>query len=276
MLGTHYFYWQTIKHYITAFGMIFTDIHFKRPNGEMIKVPISYGPKEKMLARLQRREEHPDKGYSIAFTLPRMSFEITSIYYDSSRVLNKINQFVKPINAPAIPGQANRMKFIRTGAPYNIDFELVAFAKYESDVSALLDIILPMFRPEQMVSVHIAKDRNVPYSPSIPNWQEYYNGGVDLIVDTPVVFNSMALTDTYEGDFETGRTLQWTFRFTMKGWFLGTSDEASVIKLPQSTIDPEATFKYIPYTVNKTWAEITIDDADNIQWYEEITPLSEQ
>lgn len=273
MLGTNYFYWQTIKHYIVAFGMMFSDIHFKRPDGNQIKVPISYGPKEKFIARIQRREEHTDKGYQIAFTLPRMSFEITNIYYDSSRVLNRINQYVRTFKIDGTPTNTNRMKYVRAGAPYNIDFELVAYAKFESDVSALLDIILPMFRPEQMLSVHIVKDRDVPYNQNDPNWQEYFNSGVDLIIDTPVVFNNVTLTDTYEGDFETGRTLQWTFNFTMKGWFMGASDNASVIKLPQSTIDPLGTFKYIPYTVNKNWAEITIDDADNIQWYEEFIPI---
>ena len=275
MLGTHYFYWETIKHYIVAFGTMFSDIRFKRGDGVEIKVPIAYGPKEKFLARLQRREEHPnDRGYSIAMTLPRMSFEVTGMHYDSSRALNRMNQYVKPLNSGGVvPGEANKMKHIRAGAPYNISFDLVIMAKFESDVSAMLDIILPMFRPEQTVSVHITKDKDVPYSPSIPNWQRDFNSGVDIIIDTPIIFNSMNLEDTYEGDFETGRILKWTLSFTMKGWFLGSSESTSIIKLPQSTVSPEGTFHYIPYTDTKNWAQITIDDKDNIKWYEEFTAL---
>lgn len=276
MLGTNYFYWETLKKYIVAFGLIFSDIHFKRPLGEMIKVPISYGPKEKMLARLRRREENPsDKGYSIALTMPRMSFEITNIYYDSSRVLNKFNQYVKPIYGgdPSI-NNSNKMKYVRAGAPYNIDFELTMAAKFESDVSALLDIIIPMFKPEQMVSIFVAKNKNVPYDPNIKDWQENFNGGVDLIIDTPVILNSLSLEDSYEGDFETARILHWTLSFTMKGWLMGPSTSAAVIKLPQATIYPDGTYKYIPYTVNRNWAELTIDDADNIQWYEEFTAIN--
>lgn len=276
MLGTHYFYWQTLKHYIVAFGTIFTDMHFKRPEGDMIQVPLSYSPVEKMLARLEKREgNQPDKGYGIALTLPRMGFEITSIYYDSSRALNKVNRYVKTINSSGTySGNPNRMKYVRAGAPYNIEFQLTILTKFESDISAMLDIILPMFKPEQMISVHIANDRDVAYDPSISNWQEYFNSGVDIVIDTPVLFNHMNMDDSYDGDFETRRTLQWTLSFTMKAWFLGAGDDAPVIKLPQSTIDPEGIFKYIPYTVNKNWAEITIDDADNIEWYTEFTSLA--
>lgn len=276
MLGTNYFYWETIKKYIVGFGMMFSDIHFKRPGGEMILVPISYGPKEKMLARLRRREENPnDGGYAIAMTMPRMSFEMTGIHYDSDRALNKINQYIKPLDAGGvIPEESNKMKYIRVGAPYNLQFELTIAAKFESDVSALLDIILPMFRPEQMISIHVAKNKDVPYDPSVENWERDFNGGVDIIIDTPVILNSLSLEDNYEGDFETARILHWTITFTMKAWFLSNSQSGSIIKLPQSTINPQGTFKYIPYTNTKNWAEITIDDADNIQWYEEFTDLT--
>lgn len=275
MLGTNYFYWETLKRYIVAFGMMFSDMHFKRGDGEMIKIPISYGPKEKFLARLRRREEHPeDNGYAIATTLPRMSFEVTGIYYDNTRALNKMNRYIRPIyGGDPLVNNSNKMKYIRAGAPYNIEFELVMAAKFESDMSAMLDMVLPMFRPEQVLSIHVAKDKNVPYDPSIQDWQANFNSGVDVIMDTPIILNSLNLEDTYEGDFETRRILRWTLRFTMKGWFLGASESASIIKLPQSTIDPQGTFKFIPYTDTKNWAEITIDDSDNIKWYEEFTNI---
>ena len=89
-----------------------------------------------------------------------------------------------------------------------------------------------------------------------------------------MVLNHLSLEDTYEGDFETLRVLRWTLTFTMKAWFMGNSQYSSIIKLPQTTINPQGTFKFTPYTDSKNWMEITIDDADNIKWYEEFTDLT--
>ena len=51
------FYFQTIRKYVTLFGTLFDTISIIRTdsNGNMtefIKAPITYGPKDKMLARV--------------------------------------------------------------------------------------------------------------------------------------------------------------------------------------------------------------------------------
>ena len=75
------FFHGTIRKYIVAFGTIFNNIYINRINstGETVqsmKVPLSYGPKEKFLARL---EGDPLLSKPIAIALPRIAFEIVNI-----------------------------------------------------------------------------------------------------------------------------------------------------------------------------------------------------
>lgn len=72
------FYHGTIRKYVSLFGTLFNDIYINRDLGDgtsqTMKVPLSYGPKEKALARL---DANPQLDKSVAITLPRMGFEIT-------------------------------------------------------------------------------------------------------------------------------------------------------------------------------------------------------
>ena len=58
MLGNQHFYNRTIRKIVVAFGTLFNDIKLIRYSNdqldeyETIKVPLSYGPKEKFITRL--------------------------------------------------------------------------------------------------------------------------------------------------------------------------------------------------------------------------------
>ena len=86
MLGT-YFYHEIIRKTIISFGTLFNDISIRhtKNDGSILdetKVGLSYGPMQKFLAKIQ---EQSDLTRSVAITLPRMSFEMTNIQYDSTR-----------------------------------------------------------------------------------------------------------------------------------------------------------------------------------------------
>ena len=86
MLG-NYFYHQIVRKTVIAFGTLFNDIHVQHDDGagnviSDIKVPIAYGPRQKFLARITQQAE---LNKATQITLPRMSFEITNISYDSTR-----------------------------------------------------------------------------------------------------------------------------------------------------------------------------------------------
>jgi len=94
MLGTYYYH-EIIRKTIISFGTLFNDIHIRHDDSggntfSELKVPLAYGPSQKFLARL---EQQADLNKPVAITLPRMSFEMTSIQYDSSRKLGVTQSF---------------------------------------------------------------------------------------------------------------------------------------------------------------------------------------
>ena len=93
MFGQH-FYHKQIRNTVIAFGTIFNNINIKRTDSsgnplQTIRVPLSYAPKEKFLARLDQQASLTGDDSSVAITLPRMSFDITGYSYDPTRKLNK-------------------------------------------------------------------------------------------------------------------------------------------------------------------------------------------
>jgi len=93
MFGQH-FYHKQIRNTVIAFGTIFNNINIKRTDSsgnplQTIRVPLSYAPKEKFIARLDQNADLTGNDSSVAITLPRMSFDITGYSYDATRKLNK-------------------------------------------------------------------------------------------------------------------------------------------------------------------------------------------
>jgi len=203
MLG-HTFYHNTIRRYVILFGTLFNDIHINREDTSQgvtrtIKVPISYGPKEKMLARLDADPELKRP----AIVLPRMSFELTDLNYGPTRKLNTIGKIVA-----ANPDDTNSAKYQYTPVPYDLNFILSIAVKNADDGTRILEQILPFFTP---------------------GW----NSTVDLIpelgirLDIPIVLNAVSSEDSYEGDFEARRSIVWTLSFTMKGYIFGPTRPAN-------------------------------------------------
>jgi len=88
MLNNSHFYNRTIRKIVVAFGSMFNDIQLIRYSKdgltahEITKVPLNYGAKEKYLVRIN---SDPTLTKSIATTVPRMSFDMEGLAYDSSR-----------------------------------------------------------------------------------------------------------------------------------------------------------------------------------------------
>lgn len=220
MVVVNHFYNATTKKYIALFGTMFnkiTVVRYDATSGNEVQrmvVPISYGPYQKFLARVN---QDPELNRKTAITLPRMAFEITNMQYDGSRKINSVNK---------ISSQANELDSSRSfqyvGAPYNIDFSLYIMTKYAEDGTQILEQILPFFKPEWTHTVKLIDNLDP--------------------LDIPLILNSVSTEDLYESDFETRRSLLWTLNFTMKGWFFGPQREKKVIKFIdlhlRSNLDP--------------------------------------
>ena len=201
------FYHASLRKYIILFGTLFNDIHINRKNSagniiQRIKCPLTYAPREKVTARLEQNISLTEKQSII---LPRLSFEMTNLTYDPSRKLNTINKIVKD------PNTGNNVKRVYSPVPYDINFEFNMYTRYAEDATQILEQIVPFFTPEWTSTINL-----------IPE--------IDYKVDIPVVLNSLASQDTYEGDFETRRALIWNLNFTMRAYLFGPVKEQGIVK----------------------------------------------
>ena len=121
MLGT-YFYNESLRKTIIAFGSLFNDIYINRRNSagtdvQTLKVPLAYGPKQKFLVRL---EADPNLDQKVAITLPRIGFEIAGLDYDPSRKLNRIlkRKKVKSTSDDKVKSMSTQYSPV----PYNVNF----------------------------------------------------------------------------------------------------------------------------------------------------------
>ena len=204
MFGT-YFYHQTSRKMVVAFGSLFNNIEVRRTDSsdavtEVIKIPLSYGPKDKMLVRIS---QDPSLNPNVALTVPRMGFELTSMTYDGVRKLNTMGRNVKK-GTTGLKKQFNPV-------PYNWDFSLYVFVKNAEDGTQILEQILPFFTPDFTVTMTLIS-------------------GMTIKMDVPLVLNSVTSEDSYEGDFATRRSIIWTLSFVMKGFlYPSVTDNAKVI-----------------------------------------------
>ena len=142
MLG-QYFYNESFRKTIIAFGSLFNDIAITRKNSagtevQTLKVPLAYGPKQKFITRL---EQDPGDNQAIAMTLPRIGFEIAGFAYDPVRKLNRIIK--KKIVSTEADKKLQQMSVQYTPVPYDVGFELFIMTKNSDDGIQIVEQILP-------------------------------------------------------------------------------------------------------------------------------------
>ena len=214
--GTH-FYNQTLRKVVAVFGTVFNNILIKRHNSVSERVPISYGARQKFLARIEQESRTAE---AIAIKLPRMAFNITDVSYDASIKLNKQNK-------KFITDTGTSKGFIYQSVPYIVSMELNVLAKTQDEALQIVEQILPTFTPEYTITI---KDME----------------GAGQSVDVPITLQDVTIQDEYEGDYETRRTLIYTLNFTMKIRFVGESKTGDVIRIVDSQLhDTTATAKTI-------------------------------
>jgi hypothetical protein len=205
MLG-NYFYHRGIRKTVTAFGTLFNNIQIRHFDDadvnpvSVLKVPLAYGPIQKFLARIEQNASGDRK---TALTLPRMSFEMTSIDYDAQRK-SSITQTFKASKIE--DGKSVNKVFMPV--PYNIGFELNIMGKLQDDVHQIVEQILPYFQPAFNISVTL-----------IPEINEKR--------DLPITLNRIGFRDDYEDNFSTRRLLIYTLNFTVKTYFFNEIPEDS-------------------------------------------------
>jgi hypothetical protein len=258
-----HFYHEILRKTIISFGTLFNNISIQKKDASdtdfsVMKIPLSYGPTQKFLARL---EQSGDLNKSTAMSLPRMSFEFIGLTYDSSRKVTSTQKI-----AVKDPDTQKKVNKVFTPVPYNMQFELSIMSKLNDDALQIVEQILPFFQPAFNLSVEL----------------------IDQIKekrDIPIILENITMQDDYEGDYSTRRVLLYTLRFTAKTYLFGPVTRVEPIK--QATLSyytdsaekrdlaykvtPRAVKDYDNSVVTNLSADIlssttsiTVDDASNI------------
>ena len=207
------FYNESIRKSVVAFGALFNQIYIQRKDEDGVsletsRVPLTYSPKEKFIQRLKNESGITDNTH-IRMTLPRMGFEITSFLYDSQRKLNRMNQKVSNTDGTV------RSSYIEV--PYNINFGLYLFSRNLDDNLQIIEQILPYFAPDFTVTLNM--------------------NSLNKTVDVPIILNSLNIVEDYEGDFDTRRSVNSVFDFTMKSYVYGPIKEGSTVLIEDANVN---------------------------------------
>jgi hypothetical protein len=212
------FYWGTIRKAIVAFGTMFSNMTIERSDSagnivQIQKVPLSYSPKQKFLAKIRQQPNVDATNFQVI--LPRMGFEMISLDYDPNRKISPLQQN-RAINSST---SANAQY---APSPYNINLLLYIYAKNQDDGLQIIEQILPYFNPDYNLTLK-----------AIPE--------LDIKNDLPIILNSIGFDDDYEGDMTTRRAIIWTLSFVVKLNFYGPINRQGIIsKVVTNTFNDKA------------------------------------
>lgn len=236
-----YYYHGTIRRVVVAFASLFNNIHISRKDGkagdeiERIKVPISYGPKQKFIKRLQRiGTDFDQQAVRLETYLPRISFEIGSLQYDSARKMNSIQRTVGYYNRNTLLSRYEKV-------PYNINMNLSVMTKSMDDCLQIVEQIVPYFTPEYVFTLKMID-------------------GIDEDVDVPVVLTTVALSDADDGsygDYAMRKVCFANLQFSTKVYLYGpvhekpaiTDIDINIFDTDDKSIDRELAERYAKLTI---------------------------
>jgi hypothetical protein len=223
MLGNAQFYHRTIRKMVVVFGTMFNDLEIVRYTQagnpkEKLKVPLSYGPKERYLTQIT---SDPNLIKSVNSVIPRMSFNLDSLEYDASRKqISTLQNFAAATNT----GVATQFLPV----PYNFEFSLSIYVRNTEDGTQILEQILPFFTPDFSVVVDF-----------VPQMGQKYT--------VPIILNSVASTVEYEGGMGDGTTriIIWDLTFTAKSFIWPPVKSGKLINQANTNINIDLTSKQI-------------------------------
>lgn len=206
---THYYH-GSIRKLVIAFGSIFNEIYISRKNADgteekKIKVPISYGPKEKFVRKIRELDEGGAGRSSVEVILPRMSFEITSMVYDTTRKMNSLNKMYSVRDE-----KQGTLSYSYSEVPYTFEFGLNIMNRSIDDGYQIIEQILPFFTPDFTVSMNFTE--------------------LDKKIDVPIVLTSVNTMEDYEGELNERRLITHSLIFQAKSYIFGPIKTSGLIR----------------------------------------------
>jgi len=208
MFGAPYFH-NLIRKYVILVGTLFNNIRITQEDADgnqtgLIKVPITYARKDKMLARIIQ-----DAGIdrtSAVMPMPMISFEMINPVYNADRKLPTTGRY-----AVRDEVNKNKFKYQYNPVPYDFKFKVYIYAKNTVDASKIVEQILPYFTPDWTTTVELIPEMNIT-------------------MDIPVVLDGVDYSDDYDEAFKKRRMIVWTLNLTLNGYLFGPVKTSNIIK----------------------------------------------
>ena len=201
-------YHGTIRNLVVAVGSLFHRIILVRKNRktgeieEKLVVPIMFSNRDKMLSLYLQGPNIEEKNTN--FTLPRIGFAFQGLSFDPQRMKPNTGGMIR---SNEVRGKDSYLMY--NPVPYNFSFSVSILTKYAEDLTQIVEKILPYFTP------HL----NITYR-AIPE--------LDLVVDVPIILESVNWQDEYEGLSER-RVLGADLELNVKGWIFPPLKNAPVV-----------------------------------------------
>lgn len=193
---------ECIRKLVVGFGTLFNRIYIKQKTStgadRNLLVPLTYSPKEKFIKRLVLPSSISDRT-RVEISIPQLAFEITNMAYDPTRKLNKTHKKID-----------DNGKYSWMEVPYNFTFGLYAYTRNIEENLQIMEQILPQFTPEFVISMNITD--------------------LHKKVDIPIVLAQTNLTQEYEGDFSSRRSIISTYIFVAKSYVYNKADSANTLQ----------------------------------------------
>lgn len=194
-----------LRRYIILMGELFNDVRVARhrdDGSKTIKVPISYGSKEKFIAAMNKINT-PMTDSTVAkieTILPRMRLNMIDMSYAAEYKTLMLNRQVK---SPTPSKQIS----LYNPVPYKLTFELGVYTRHESDMLNIVEQIVPYFQPhfccniKEIINEHTIKR------------------------DVNVNLTSVMIDEDADGGPNDRRRLEWTLTFDVVAWIYPPSND---------------------------------------------------
>lgn len=208
------FYHGSIRKYVVCFGTLFNNIYISKPQEDgstkKYRVPLAYAAKEKYIRRIQEFEtliiDENNPGVDASY-LPRMSFQLSNVSYDSLRKRNSLSK--TKVYEPT----ADKLSFNYAEVPYNLEFNLSILTRKMDEGLQIVEQILPYFAPEFVVTMDL--------------------GSFARKLDIPITLSSFTQSVEFESEADENmeyRVISFDLTFNMRGYLYGPTKNASIIK----------------------------------------------
>lgn len=206
------------------------------------------------------KEEYETAKAKIETILPRMNLHLVDMMYNSQYKTAIQNRTL----AQYQNGDPRKPISQFAPVPMKMIFELGIYTRHQDDMYQIIEQIMPYFQPHFNTTI-----------------TEMYTNEIKFERDIRIVFQSLAMDETIEGDAMSKRRLEWSIMFEVNGWlYPPVSDlhgEIRTVYLDffanSKELNPEGNFESVDSEVTPREVEEEDWDGTSVQTYSHDIPI---